>query len=156
MVREEKEYKVVELIHRRRLSHGDGSLGHTAGYFAPLRSVRTVAVRRRWASHYSTLGSANRGWNQPSAIELRPTNSRSPSQAHTHPSHHPSSSVVHRSVARSTRPPHLLLSDGMIGGCQVAALTLAPGHTQCASSHGRVVWPIAGLSLPPVVICDST
>ncbi|KAK0746631.1 hypothetical protein B0T18DRAFT_155958 [Schizothecium vesticola] len=37
----------------------------TTGYFAPLRSVRTVAVCRRWASHYSTPGPANRGTNHP-------------------------------------------------------------------------------------------
>lgn len=110
MVRERKEYKVVELIHRRRLSHGDGSLGPRQAIL--LRS----AVSAQWVSgcpqamgvplQHTWLPRTGDGTNHPRSSSVQPTppdhpHRLTPTQA-THPH-----SVVHRSVARSTPPPHL-------------------------------------------------
>lgn len=88
MVREEKEYNVVELIHRRRLSHGDGSLGQAI----LLRS----AVSAQWLSAGDgrpitahLVPRTGDGTNHPRSSSVQPTPGHphrlTPTQATTHP-----------------------------------------------------------------------
>lgn len=116
MVRERKEYKVVELIHRRRLSHGDGSLGHDRLFCSAPQCPHSgcpqamgVPLQHTWSREQGL---------EPTIRNPAPSNQLPTTLTGSHPPKPPiliSGSPVRGQENASWPPLHLLLSGGMIG-----------------------------------------